>query len=73
VNELVGTVERPGADADTVYVIDDYAADVVGGALRAGDDAREVRWVTLDELTALPLTAGLLDTLSVWQRLPARN
>lgn len=62
---LVGTVERPGPGGVT-YEIHDYAATVSGGALRAGDDASEVRWVTPDELRALPTTTGLLDALTAW-------
>jgi ADP-ribose pyrophosphatase YjhB (NUDIX family) len=47
------------------YVVDDFAATVVGGTLRAGDDASDVRWCTLDEARALPLTPGLLDALGL--------
>jgi ADP-ribose pyrophosphatase YjhB (NUDIX family) len=71
VGELVGSVERPGPD-DTVYVIDDYAAEVVAGALRAGDDATQARWVTDDDLADLPLTPGLLEALKEWRQLPSQ-
>jgi 8-oxo-dGTP diphosphatase len=45
------------------YVVDDFAATVVGGVLTAGDDASEVRWVSADELRTLDVTPGLLDAL----------
>lgn len=46
------------------YVIVDYVARPVGGRLRAGDDAREVRWAAPHELEHLALTAGLLDVVA---------
>lgn len=71
VGKLVGSVERPGRTDDELYVIDDYAAEVVGDARpTAGDDASEARWVTREELEALPLTPGLMDTLEEWRQLP---
>lgn len=47
----------------TVYEIHDFAATPLGGTLAAGDDAAEVRWVTLESLADLPLTHGLLEFL----------
>ena len=71
VGNLIGSVERPGRTVDEVYVIDDYAAEVVGDARpTAGDDASEARWVTRAELENLPLTPGLLDALEGWRQLP---
>jgi 8-oxo-dGTP diphosphatase len=46
------------------FLVYDYAAEVVGGELRAGDDASDVRWCSFDEAALLPLTPGLLDELS---------
>lgn len=66
---LVGTVERPGL-AGSTYLIDDFACAVRGGALRPGDDADDVRWVTAADLAALPLSDGLLEALTGWQVLP---
>ena len=63
VGELLGELDIPGADADTVYVVSDYAAAVVGGELRPGDDAADARWCTRAEAAALPLTTDLLDYL----------
>jgi 8-oxo-dGTP diphosphatase len=64
VGELVGSVVRPP------YEIRDYACTVVSGDLHAGDDATDVRWVTLAELRGLPTTPGLLDALTSWSTLP---
>jgi len=44
-------------------VILDMAAGLLGGSLRAGDDASDARWVTRSELASLPTTDGLLDFL----------
>jgi 8-oxo-dGTP diphosphatase len=38
-----------------------------GPTLRAGDDAAEARWVTDEELRALPTTPGLIETLVSWR------
>ena len=45
------------------YLVHDFAADVVGGTIRAGDDASDVRWCSFEEAELLPLTPGLLDEL----------
>lgn len=66
VGRLIGTVERPGRSGAT-YDIHDYAATVTGGALRPGDDAIDVRWVTPAGLRALPTTPGLLEALTGWK------
>jgi 8-oxo-dGTP diphosphatase len=62
---LIGRVDRPGPDG-AVYRIEDFACTVTGGTLRPGDDADDARYVPVAELAALPLTAGLLDTLRDW-------
>ncbi|MBO2458658.1 NUDIX hydrolase [Actinomadura violacea] len=62
---LAGSVDRPGPGG-AVYEIHDYEARVVGGVLRAGDDAAEARWVTEAELRELPLTEGLVEALESW-------
>jgi 8-oxo-dGTP diphosphatase len=36
---------------------------VVGGDLRAGDDAADVRWCNDEDVALLPLTPGLLDAV----------
>jgi ADP-ribose pyrophosphatase YjhB (NUDIX family) len=45
------------------YLVHDFAAEVVGGSLAAGDDASDVRWCSFEEAELLPLTPGLLDDL----------
>ena len=45
------------------YDVQDFAAKVVGGSVRAGDDAAEVRWCAPEELAVMPLSPGLLDAL----------
>lgn len=46
------------------YVILYFTATVVGGSLKAGDDAAEARWVTLEEARQLRLTDAVLRCLS---------
>lgn len=53
-------------DDEYHIVLIDFEARVVGGVLRAADDADEARWVPLDEAAKYPLTPtmyGLVDTL----------
>lgn len=71
VGPLAGVVERAGRGG-FIYDIYDYDAAVVGSAsvARAGDDAADLRWVSLAEIDALPLTEGLMTALRVWGRLP---
>jgi len=45
------------------FLVHDFAADVVGGRLRPGDDAADARWCSWDDAALLPLTPGLLDAL----------
>ena len=46
------------------YVIIDYLVKMIGGDLRAGDDAEEVRWFTPDELDQYPVAPATLKLLS---------
>jgi ADP-ribose pyrophosphatase YjhB (NUDIX family) len=69
VGPLVGEVQRPGPDGQT-YLIRDYACTPAGTPAVAGDDASDVRWVTLAELDDLPLVPLLRDTLAGWGVLP---
>ncbi|MGH3321403.1 MAG: NUDIX hydrolase [Streptosporangiaceae bacterium] len=66
---LLGRVERDGPGG-VVYEIRDYAAEVVGGTPTASDDASDLRWATRDDLTRLPMTAGLVEALDGWAALP---
>ena len=65
VGSLIGSVQRPGLD-DAVIDIRDYAATVVGGTLRPGDDAADARWVDLPDLGSLEITEGLVEALTKW-------
>lgn len=61
---LVGPVLITAVVGDGAFRVQDFAATVVGGELRAGDDATDARWVDEAELAGLPLTPGLLDALT---------
>ena len=61
---LVGRVRRGH------YDIGDYRCSVVGGELRAGDDASDARWCDLAAMAALPLVDLLHETLAGWDALP---
>ena len=65
VGSLVGRVQRQGLGG-TIIDIRDYAAAVIGGTLRAGDDAADARWVTAAELGRLEVTEGLIEALEEW-------
>ncbi|MFC4853878.1 NUDIX hydrolase [Actinophytocola glycyrrhizae] len=69
---LVGSVSRPAPKG--VFMIFDYAAQVVGGRLSAGDDASAVAWVDLVTFTDLDRRGLLVDrlaaTLTGWRVLP---
>lgn len=69
VGRHVGSVERPGPGG-VVYAIADHECTVLGGELRAGDDADDAAWCTVGELDGLPLTAELLEQLRAWDVLP---
>jgi 8-oxo-dGTP diphosphatase len=62
---LLGSVRRP-APGGNVLDIRDYGATITGGALRAGDDAAEARWVAPGDLAGLPITEGLVEALTDW-------
>ena len=57
----------PGAPPAWHFTILDFWATVVGGALRAGDDAARVEWVPIDELAARPMVETMYDLIrSLW-------
>jgi len=63
---LCGVIDRVHREGDRTryhYVIIDYAAEPVGGELRAGSDAAEVRWVAVDDLARYETTDGLADMI----------
>lgn len=61
VGDPVGVTEVVAEDRH--YVIVDLRATVIGGELRAGDDAAEVRWMGRGDLEGVATTPGLLDFL----------
>ncbi|WP_236795842.1 NUDIX hydrolase [Amycolatopsis sp. GM8] len=75
-SEETGLDVRAGALAGMVvrgrFEIYDYVCEVLGGRLRAGDDAADARWVDAAAFAALELTDGLADTLRDWHALPRR-
>lgn len=72
--EETGLMVQPGALIGRVmrgrYAIADYRCTVVGGALRAGDDALDARWCDAASLAELPLVELLAETLAGWDALP---
>jgi ADP-ribose pyrophosphatase YjhB (NUDIX family) len=69
VTRFAGRVLRQAPNGG-VYVIEDYLCHIVGGALRAGDDAMDAAWFTLADLAELQLAQGLFSTLREWDLLP---
>ena len=66
----VGTVLRdaPGGGR---YVIRDFLVEpIVHTTPIAADDARDARFVTQEQLRALPTTDGLIEALHTWDLLP---
>jgi len=63
---LIGQVQRPGLAAGDVIDIKDYAATVISGTLRPGDDAADARWVAAEDLGVLAVTGGLVEALTEW-------
>jgi ADP-ribose pyrophosphatase YjhB (NUDIX family) len=49
--------------AEYHYILHDYLCTVVGGELRAGDDAGRVAWVPRPKLKIFQLTAGTLEVI----------
>jgi len=65
--EVLGVFDRvvPGEDGRTRfhYVLIDFLCERISGELRAGGDAAEARWVTLDDLQTIDIAepaAGLI-------------
>jgi 8-oxo-dGTP diphosphatase len=63
---LLGSVKRPGLDGDVID-IRDYAATVISGTLRAGDDAADAMWASVADLGSLAVTDGLIEALTTWR------
>ncbi len=73
VGPLVTVVERIDLDAGYHYVILDFLAEVEGGQLVAGDDARTVRFCDRAALEELPLTDGLRPVIEQARMLAKRG
>lgn len=54
-----GEVIGPGDPPDFHFTLVDYVGFVLGGSLRAGDDASEVRWATVEECAGLDLVVTM--------------
>ena len=65
VGRLLGRVQRPWLRGDVID-IRDYAATVVGGTLRPGDDAADARWVKTGDMDEMEMTEGLAEVLTRW-------
>ena len=65
--ELVELLERihkdEGGGVRYHYVLADFRCEVIGGELRAGDDAAAARWVDRRELRQLEMTAGTAEVI----------
>lgn len=77
VRELIEVVERMGPEAGQApayhFVILAFAVTIIGGALRAADDAADAGFFERTALERLPLTDGLLPVLDkAWARIPQR-
>lgn len=76
VGELVEVFERITRDAEGRveyhFVLADYLCKVMGGSLRAADDAADARWVERSELGGLRLTAGTANVIEKAFRLRDR-
>lgn len=69
ITRWLGDVHRPAPDG-AVLDIHDYSCRVIGGTLRAGDDAGDARWCDAETLASLPIVTGLLEALTHWHCLP---
>jgi 8-oxo-dGTP diphosphatase len=67
---VVGVVERD-APGGGVYVITDLACRVLGGSLRAGDDADDAGWFDQGRLASTTTSPGLVAALTEWGILPS--
>lgn len=66
---VVGQVDRPAPGGGTFRIID-FACQVSGGSLLAGDDASDAGWFDAAQLAALAIVPGLIETLAEWRALP---
>ena len=63
----VGDSIGPGDPPAWHFTILDFWATVVGGTLRAGDDAAQAEWVPIEELAARPMVETMFDLVrTLW-------
>jgi 8-oxo-dGTP diphosphatase len=60
-------------DDGASYDVVDFRCRVVGGAIRAGDDAADVRWFQLTEISGLSTSPDLLSYLTDWSSTPTED
>ena len=61
----VGEAVGPGQPPAWHFALVDYWAEVVGGELRAGDDAADVEWVPLDQIADYPMVSTMCSLLEI--------
>ena len=64
VGRELGVVDIP--NGDEMIEAHDFTATVVGGTLRASDDAADVGWFTFDQMQQMPLTSDLLEYFAAY-------
>ena len=67
VGQVIWTGESvgPGEPPAWHFSLVDFLCEVVGGELRAGDDAADVRWVPIKEVRDYPLVPTMFSLLEV--------
>lgn len=63
VNDLLGVVHRQDSTGQYRYEIHDFSCRIVGGTLKAGDDADAVGWFSAEQMATMSLSPGLLGAL----------
>jgi 8-oxo-dGTP diphosphatase len=66
----VGTVLRDAPNGGRYVIRDFLVAPIAEATPVAADDARDARFVTQQQLRALPTTDGLIEALDAWDLLP---
>lgn len=61
----VGEAVGPGRPPAWHFALVDFWAEVVGGELQAGDDAADIRWVPLDQVSDYPLVSTMFSLLEI--------
>jgi len=64
----LGDAIGPGDPPPWHFTLVDFAASVIGGTLRAGDDAAEIEWVPLEEVLKRPVTPTMVELMDVLLR-----